>query len=121
MLILLLCDHSCLSIAQQHQNAQTLTVHNFTLRYPTVRSSLTLNKSHQLFKSYSAVSNQIVLVVPSYPSHPPIAAGTMLGICVIPVVVLYCSAHVYCAVEHGVACCAIYCIAIATLTLIAAF
>ena len=40
----------------------------------------------------------------------------MLGICVIPVVALYCSTHVYCSVEHGVVYCATHSTAIATLT-----
>ena len=83
---------------------------------PIVRSSLTLKKSHQLFKSNNAVSNQVVQIVPSYPICPPIAAGTTLGICIIPVVALCCSTYVCCAVKHGVACCATHCTAIATLT-----
>ena len=83
----------------------------------TVRSSLILNKAHQLFKSNNAVSNQIVQIVPSYPSCPSIAAGTMLGICVIPVVVLYYSIHVCCSVECSVACCTIHITTIAILTL----
>ena len=49
-------------------------------------------------------------------SCPPISSNTMLGICVIPIVVLCCSTHVYCAVERGVACCASHHTAIATLT-----
>ena len=64
----------------------------------------------------NAVSTQIVQVVPSCPSCcPPSAAGTTLGIYVIPVVALCCSAYVCCAVESGVACCATRCTAIATL------
>ena len=49
---------------------------------------------------------------------PPSAARTMLGICVIPVVGLYCSAHGCCAVERNIACCAKHCTANATLTTI---
>ena len=49
-------------------------------------------------------------------SCPLIPANTMLGICVIPVVALCCSAHMCCAMEHGIACCAMYCTAIETLT-----
>ena len=47
---------------------------------------------------------------------PPSASSTTLGIYGIPVVVLYCRAHGYCAVEHDIACCAKCCTASATLT-----
>ena len=57
-------------------------------------------------------------VVQSCPSYPPITTNTMLGIYVIPVVALCCSAYVCCAVEHGVACCATHHTAIAALTLL---
>ena len=98
-----------------YPSAHTRNTHNQLLK-PIVRFSLTLIKSHQLFKSNNAVSNQILQVVLSYPSSPPIAASTMVGIYVIPVVALYCSAHVYCAVELGIACYATHHTAIVTLT-----
>ena len=60
---------------------------------------------------------QVVPNCPSCLSCLPIAAGTMLGIYILPVVALCCSAHVCCAVERGIACCAIHYTAIATLTL----
>ena len=60
--------------------------------------------------------NKFYQIVQSCPRCPQIAANTMLGICVIPAVALYCSTHVCCAVEHGIACCATHHIAIATLT-----
>ena len=84
---------------------------------PILRSSLTLNESYKLFKPNNAVFYQTLQVVPSYLICPPIAAGIMLGICVIPIVALCCSAHMCCAVEHGVAWCATHCTAIATLTI----
>ena len=51
------------------------------------------------------------------PGCPLIAAGTTLRICVILVVVLCCSTHVCCGMEHGVAYCAKHRTAIATLTI----
>ena len=50
-------------------------------------------------------------------SCSPITANQTLGICVIPVVALCCGAHVFYAIESGVAFCATPHTAISTLTL----